>query len=94
MWGSVKLSLVTAVISVIVGTVAGYAVVTSRGRFLKQTVLAASGVLANFGGIPLAFCFVATVGTAGEVVNLLHNGVAELRAGHLQPASRWSTRTS
>ena len=26
-----------------------------------------SGVLANFGGIPLAFCFIATVGTAGEV---------------------------
>ena len=52
-------------ISVIVGTVAGYAVVTSRGRFFKQAVLTASGVLANFGGIPLAFCFIATIGTGG-----------------------------
>jgi putative spermidine/putrescine transport system permease protein len=73
MWGSIKLSLLTAGISVVIGTIAGYAIVTSRGTFLKQTVLAASGVLANFGGIPLAFCFVATVGTAGEAINIVHH---------------------
>ena len=28
-------------------------------------VLGASGVLANFGGVPLAFIFIATLGTAG-----------------------------
>jgi putative spermidine/putrescine transport system permease protein len=72
MWGSIKLSLISAVISVIVGTVAGYAIVTSRGHVLKEITLALSGVLANFGGIPLAFCFIATVGTAGEAVNVIH----------------------
>jgi len=72
MWGSIKLSLVSAVISVVVGTVAGYAIITSRSHLLRQIVLSASGVMANFGGIPLAFCFVATVGTAGEVTNLVH----------------------
>jgi putative spermidine/putrescine transport system permease protein len=72
LWGSVKLSLITALISVIVGTIAGYAIVTSRGTTVRQIVLSLSGVLANFGGIPLAFCFIATVGTAGEVVNLMH----------------------
>jgi putative spermidine/putrescine transport system permease protein len=72
LWGSVKLSLITALISVIVGLIAGYAIVTSRGTVGKQLVLALSGVLANFGGIPLAFCFIATIGTAGEVVNLVH----------------------
>jgi putative spermidine/putrescine transport system permease protein len=71
LWGSVKLSLITALISVIVGTVAGYAIVTSRGTTMRQIVLSLSGVLANFGGIPLAFCFIATVGTAGEVVNVV-----------------------
>jgi putative spermidine/putrescine transport system permease protein len=73
MWSSIRLSLLTAAISVVVGTVAGYAIVTSRSNVLKQSVLAASGVLANFGGIPLAFCFIATVGSAGEVVNLVHH---------------------
>jgi putative spermidine/putrescine transport system permease protein len=72
LWGSVKLSLLTALISVIVGTVAGYAITTSRSTSIRQIVLALSGVLANFGGIPLAFCFVATAGTAGEVINLVH----------------------
>jgi putative spermidine/putrescine transport system permease protein len=72
MWGSVKLSLITAIISVIIGTIAGYAIVTSRGTVMKQIVLSLSGVLANFGGIPLAFCFIATIGTAGEFINLIH----------------------
>jgi putative spermidine/putrescine transport system permease protein len=72
LWGSVRLSLITALISVIIGTIAGYAVVTSRGTFVRQIVLSLAGVLANFGGIPLAFCFIATVGTAGEVIDLVH----------------------
>ena len=71
LWGSVRLSLITALISVIVGTIAGYAIVTSRGTTVRQIVLSLSGVLANFGGIPLAFCFIATVGTAGEVIDLV-----------------------
>lgn len=43
-----------------------------RGRLLRRLVLTASGVLANFGGIPLAFAFIATIGsTAGVVTGLL-----------------------
>ena len=38
---------------------------TSRFRALREAVLTASGVLANFGGVPLAFAFVATLGNAG-----------------------------
>lgn len=72
MWGSVRLSLLTAVISAVVGLVAAHAIAQSRGRFLKQAVLTASGVLANFGGIPLAFCFIAAAGTAGEASGLIH----------------------
>ena len=62
---SLRLSALSAVISAIVGTVAAYAIAQSKGRFLKQAILTASGVLANFGGIPLAFCFIATIGTGG-----------------------------
>jgi putative spermidine/putrescine transport system permease protein len=70
-WGSVRLSLLTAVISAIVGLVTAHAIAQSRGRVLKQAVLTASGVLANFGGIPLAFCFIAAAGTAGEATGLI-----------------------
>ena len=71
MWGSVRLSLLTAVISAVVGLVTAHAIAQSRGRILKQAVLTASGVLANFGGIPLAFCFIAAAGTAGEATGLI-----------------------
>jgi putative spermidine/putrescine transport system permease protein len=70
---SLRLSLLTAVISAVVGLVAAYAIAQSRSRWLKQAVLTASGVLANFGGIPLAFCFVATIGTGGVFLSWLNS---------------------
>ena len=39
-------------------------------RALREAVLTASGVLANFGGVPLAFAFVATLGNSGVVTRL------------------------
>ena len=62
---SVELSLITAVIGSIVGILLAYAVVNSKSRILRQIVVAGSAVMANFGGIPLAFIFIATVGNAG-----------------------------
>lgn len=72
--GSVKLSALTALLGVVLGLPLAQAVVTSRFRALREAVLAASGVLANFGGVPLAFAFVATLGNAGELTRLLHLG--------------------
>ncbi|MFI6157747.1 ABC transporter permease subunit [Kitasatospora sp. NPDC051170] len=71
LWGSVKLSLLTALIAVIVGLPLAQAVATSRFRMFREAVMSASGVLANFGGVPLAFMFVATLGNAGEVTKQL-----------------------
>lgn len=71
LWGSVRLSLLTALIAAAVGLMTAHAIAQSHGRLLKQAVLAASGVLANFGGIPLAFCFIAAAGTAGEATGLI-----------------------
>ncbi|MER7671095.1 ABC transporter permease subunit [Kitasatospora sp. NPDC096128] len=67
LWGSVKLSLLTALIAAVVGLPLAQAVATSRFRAFREAVMSASGVLANFGGVPLAFMFVATLGNAGEV---------------------------
>ncbi|MEV7177926.1 ABC transporter permease subunit [Kitasatospora sp. NPDC093679] len=69
---SVKLSALTALIGTAVGLPLAQAVVTSRFRAVREAVLTASGVLANFGGLPLAFAFVATLGNAGEVTKLFH----------------------
>ncbi|MPY52137.1 ABC transporter permease [Streptomyces acidicola] len=69
--GSVKLSAVSAVIAAALGLPLAQAVVTSRSRALREAVLTASGVLANFGGVPLAFAFVATLGNAGVLTRHL-----------------------
>ncbi|MEU0377526.1 ABC transporter permease subunit [Streptomyces cyaneofuscatus] len=70
--GSVELSALTAAIATIFGVLIAQAVVTSRRGALRGAVLTASGVLANFGGIPLAFAFVATLGISGVVTQLGH----------------------
>ena len=44
---------------------------TSRFPALREAVLTASGVLANFGGVPLAFAFVATLGNSGVLTRQL-----------------------
>ncbi|MGW0999663.1 ABC transporter permease [Streptomyces sp. NPDC002520] len=70
--GSVKLSAVSALIATAVGLPIAHVVVTSRFRVLREAVLAGSGVLANFGGVPLAFAFVATLGNAGVLTSRFH----------------------
>jgi putative spermidine/putrescine transport system permease protein len=70
--GSLQLSAITAVLGAALGLALAFAVVTTRrGRLLRRLVLTASGVLANFGGVPLAFAFLATIGNAGVVTALL-----------------------
>ncbi|GAB2800522.1 ABC transporter permease subunit [Actinoallomurus bryophytorum] len=74
LWGSIKLSAVSAVIATVLGLLLAQAVVTSRFSALREGVLTASGVLANFGGVPLAFAFVATLGNSGVLTR--HLGLA------------------
>ncbi|MFF0082742.1 ABC transporter permease [Streptomyces canus] len=69
--GSVKLSAVSAALATAFGLPLAQAVVSSRLRGLREAVLTASGVLANFGGVPLAFAFVATLGNAGVLTRQL-----------------------
>ncbi|MGW0803520.1 ABC transporter permease [Nonomuraea sp. NPDC002799] len=71
MIGSVKLSAVVALAGAALGTFLAYAVVTSRSRWLRESVLTASGVLANFGGVPLAFFWIATLGNSGVISGLV-----------------------
>lgn len=70
--GSLQLSAIAAVLSAVLGLALAVAVLRARrGRLLRRLVLTASGVLANFGGIPLAFAFIATIGTSGVATAVL-----------------------
>ncbi|KIF74344.1 ABC transporter permease [Streptomyces sp. 150FB] len=70
--GSIELSALTAAVGTVLGMFIAQAVVTSRRGGLRDSVLTASGVLANFGGVPLAFAFVATLGISGVVTQIAH----------------------
>ncbi len=68
---SLELSVITAVVPGVIGIVVAYAVQTSGSDTLRRIVSTASGVFANFGGVPLAFLFIATAGSTGLVVSWL-----------------------
>ena len=71
--GSLRLAAVCAVVGAVLGVAIAAAVVRSGSPTLRRVVLTASGVLANFGGVPLAFAFMATIGNAGVVTTLVSN---------------------
>ena len=65
---STVLSAVTAVLGATFGSLLAYAVSTAREDGLtRRLVSALCGVLAQFGGVTLAFAFLATVGSEGFV---------------------------
>jgi len=74
---SVVLSGVTAVLGAVFGALLAYAVSTAReGGLVRRLVTSLCGVLAQFGGVTLAFAFVATVGFQGFVTLWLqHFGI-------------------
>ncbi|MDH6236058.1 ABC transporter permease [Cryobacterium sp. CG_9.6] len=79
------LSALTAIVGAVVGAIACYALLGLRPDGpLRVMVDSLSGVLAQFGGVMLAFAFVATIGIQGMItvylrdtfgVNLFENGV-------------------
>ena len=63
---SVVLSAVTALLGAVFGALLAYAVSTAReGGPLRRMITSLCGVLAQFGGVTLAFAFIATVGFQG-----------------------------
>ena len=65
---STVLSAVTAVLGAVFGALLAYAMSTAReGGLMRRLVASLCGVLAQFGGVTLAFAFGATVGAQGFV---------------------------
>jgi putative spermidine/putrescine transport system permease protein len=73
---SVVLSALTAVVGAVVGALVCYALLGSApdGR-LRSTIDSLSSVLAQFGGVMLAFAFVATIGIQGMITVFLRDAL-------------------
>jgi putative spermidine/putrescine transport system permease protein len=79
---SVLLSAVTALIGAVFGAFLAQAVLTARPDSpLRRIVSTASGVLAYFGGVPLAFAFIAALGQTGLATMFLRSVGVDLYAG-------------
>ena len=69
---SIMLSAITAVAGAVLGGLLAWAVATGpRNGLLRRAILAASGTLAQFGGVMLAFAFLATFGFNGFITLFL-----------------------
>jgi putative spermidine/putrescine transport system permease protein len=76
LWKSVVLSGVSAVVGAVLGAFLSYLIVTRPSRSLfRRAVTAAAGVLAQFGGLSLAFAFIATLGFSGVVTEALRSSL-------------------
>jgi putative spermidine/putrescine transport system permease protein len=61
-------SLITALLGAIFGALLAYAIVTGNpDGVLRRMAVSAAGVLAQFGGVTLAFAFIASIGPAGFI---------------------------
>ena len=68
--GSAELAAVTSVGGAVLGAILAYAVAAGNPEgVVRRLYLAGSGVLAQFGGVTLAFAFLATVGPSGLLLH-------------------------
>ena len=71
---SIEVSLVTALLGGVLGFLIAYAAIRDgTPRVVRNVITTFSGVAANFAGIPLAFAFIATLGTIGVLTQWLVN---------------------
>ena len=78
--GSLILAASTAIIGAVLGALLAYLVVSMPPQsLLRRATLAVSGVLAQFGGVVLAFAWIATIGPVGVVTK----AVLELTGANL-----------
>jgi putative spermidine/putrescine transport system permease protein len=80
---SLYLSLSSAALGAVLGALLAYLVVTSSPTsILRRAVTAICGVLAQFGGVTLAFAWMATLGFGGLLTNLLADAFGASDSGY------------
>jgi len=70
-YNSLRLSATTAFWGVILGTLIALAIISSPRKWVRDSLTALSDVTTNFGGAPLAFAFIITLGSTGVITLIL-----------------------
>lgn len=69
---SLELSIITSMVGGVFGFFVAYAITIGRApRWMRNILMTFSGLAANFGGVPLAFAFIATLGRTGFITAIL-----------------------
>jgi len=68
---SIKISSLTAIIGVVLGTLIGYAIFRLPKEGFKNALISLSDVTTNFAGAPLAFAFIIILGINGVITQFL-----------------------
>ncbi len=69
---SLELSIITSLVGGVFGFFVAYAITIGNApRWMRNILMTFSGLAANFGGVPLAFAFIATLGRTGFITALL-----------------------
>ncbi len=69
---SLQVSVITSLVGGIFGFFVAYAITLGNTpRWMKNILTTFSGLAANFGGVPLAFAFIATLGRTGFITAIL-----------------------
>ncbi len=69
---SLQVSFLTASVGGLFGFFVAYAVTIGNSpRWMRNVIMTFSGLAANFGGVPLAFAFIATLGRTGFITAIL-----------------------
>jgi putative spermidine/putrescine transport system permease protein len=69
---SLQVSVITSLIGGLFGFAVAYAITLGKApRWMRSILTTFSGLAANFGGVPLAFAFIATLGRTGFITALL-----------------------
>jgi putative spermidine/putrescine transport system permease protein len=69
-----KLSAATASLGVIFGSFVAMAIISSPNKIVRDALTALADVTTNFGGAPLAFAFIITLGSTG-VITLIFKAI-------------------
>jgi putative spermidine/putrescine transport system permease protein len=69
---SLQVSLITSLAGGVLGFFVAYAITLGKTpRWMRTLLMTFSGLAANFGGVPLAFAFIATLGHTGFITTFL-----------------------
>jgi putative spermidine/putrescine transport system permease protein len=71
---SLQVSVITSLVGGVFGFMVAYAItVGGAPRWMRNILMTFSGLAANFGGVPLAFAFIATLGHTGFLTAIFRN---------------------